>query len=327
VAHSLGEVVGLGLRNLAHCPVELNLMPESTVNWVQFNQKKPYFLASVFSLVLVVFAAGFVFQKLGDLFESQKEKLNTPLTQAQNRDSQFNRALSDLANASNNAVQLASWVENRYYWADVMSELHSVLIQVEANKQTDLGQPVGLWIEKFIVDPNHVEATAPLPPPPPDPGPTPPPADTGPAPVVAPPSMTSDPAYQKLDERTKQYYVAHPEEWHPSPAAKPAQPTPAPQPVTPAPVPVAPRTPKKVAVAGAKTGGIDSASILCRAVNLSALTGNTSVNKDIINDFVTALQNDPLFDGSIQAPTTFDTNANGTFTFELTLRLKKPLKL
>src|ERR1043165_3028142 len=31
VAHSLGEVVGLGLRNLATCPVELNLMPESTL--------------------------------------------------------------------------------------------------------------------------------------------------------------------------------------------------------------------------------------------------------------------------------------------------------
>ena len=46
VAHALGEVVGLGLRNLAHCPVELNLMPESTLNWVQFNQKKPYFIAT-----------------------------------------------------------------------------------------------------------------------------------------------------------------------------------------------------------------------------------------------------------------------------------------
>ena len=33
VAHSLGEVVGLGLRNLAHCPVEMNLMPESTLRW------------------------------------------------------------------------------------------------------------------------------------------------------------------------------------------------------------------------------------------------------------------------------------------------------
>jgi len=33
VAHSLGEVVGLGLRNLANCPVEMNLMPDSTLRW------------------------------------------------------------------------------------------------------------------------------------------------------------------------------------------------------------------------------------------------------------------------------------------------------
>jgi len=51
VAHSLGEVVGLGLRNLAHCPVELNLMPESTLKWQSFNQKKPYFIATVLALV------------------------------------------------------------------------------------------------------------------------------------------------------------------------------------------------------------------------------------------------------------------------------------
>src|ERR1700676_4685008 len=48
VAHSLGEVVGLGLRNLATCPVAMELMPESTLNWVTFNQKKPYFIATVF---------------------------------------------------------------------------------------------------------------------------------------------------------------------------------------------------------------------------------------------------------------------------------------
>src|SRR5512140_667305 len=54
VAHSLGEVVGLGLRNLAHCPVELNLIPETTRRWQNFNEKKPYLLSTVFSLVLVV---------------------------------------------------------------------------------------------------------------------------------------------------------------------------------------------------------------------------------------------------------------------------------
>src|SRR6266496_1588052 len=53
VAHSLGEVVGLGLRNLAHCPVELNLMPKSSLKRQEFNQKKPYLVASVFCLILV----------------------------------------------------------------------------------------------------------------------------------------------------------------------------------------------------------------------------------------------------------------------------------
>src|SRR5215475_6741566 len=66
VAHSLGEVVGLGLRNLAHCPVELNLMPESTLKWQSFNQKKPYLIATVLSLVAGVLAIGFLFDKLAD---------------------------------------------------------------------------------------------------------------------------------------------------------------------------------------------------------------------------------------------------------------------
>src|SRR5207237_1794465 len=61
VAHSLGEVVGLGLRNLAHCPVELNLMPESTLKWQDFNQKKAYFIATVFIIVAVVDELAFVF--------------------------------------------------------------------------------------------------------------------------------------------------------------------------------------------------------------------------------------------------------------------------
>src|SRR2546430_16867536 len=55
VAHALGEVVGLGLRNLATCPVEMNLMPDSTLRWQSFNQKQPHLIATVASLVLVTF--------------------------------------------------------------------------------------------------------------------------------------------------------------------------------------------------------------------------------------------------------------------------------
>src|SRR5579863_7301568 len=79
VAHSLGEVVGLGLRNLARCPVELNLMPESTLKWQSFNQKKPYFIATVFSLVLVIWAMGFLFDKLAAVKQDSLDKAKAPL--------------------------------------------------------------------------------------------------------------------------------------------------------------------------------------------------------------------------------------------------------
>jgi hypothetical protein len=80
VAHSLGEVVGLGLRNLANCPVEMNLMPSSTLRWRTFNEKKPYFIATVFSLVAVAFAVGFLFQKLAETKENEISTL-TPEVQ------------------------------------------------------------------------------------------------------------------------------------------------------------------------------------------------------------------------------------------------------
>ncbi len=66
VAHGMGEVVGLGLRNLAHCPVELNLMPESTRKWRAFNEKKPFLIATVFTMVAVVAVIGLLFQQLAN---------------------------------------------------------------------------------------------------------------------------------------------------------------------------------------------------------------------------------------------------------------------
>src|SRR5690242_19053501 len=92
VAHALGEVVGLGLRNLAHCPVELNLMPESTLKWQSFNQKKPYLIASVFSLVAVVAAIGLLFDKLAGAKNDALQKVHPEVAQQEAKAEQIGRA-------------------------------------------------------------------------------------------------------------------------------------------------------------------------------------------------------------------------------------------
>src|SRR2546423_9962472 len=117
VAHSLGEVIGLGLRNLAHCPVELNLMPESTLKWQSFNQKKPYFIATVFSLVLAVAAMGFLFDKLAAVKNDAYTSIHPEVEAQQRKSERFKRVYhTDLKKTQTDLDQVVGWLINRYYW-------------------------------------------------------------------------------------------------------------------------------------------------------------------------------------------------------------------
>src|SRR5208337_3017256 len=152
VAHSLGEVVGLGLRNLAHCPVELNLMPASTLKWQRFNQKKPYFIASVFSLVAVVAAMGYAFSQLADVKAAQVEKANKLVEPKERRKASFDLAYGQEQKTKKEAGQLVTWMDDRFYWGDVLTEFRSVLLRVEDGIRAKMRTDVGVWIETMTVE-------------------------------------------------------------------------------------------------------------------------------------------------------------------------------
>ncbi len=292
VAHALGEVVGLGLRNLAHCPVELNLMPESTLNWVQFNQKKPYFIATVFSLVLVVFASGYLFKNLAAVNQDELNKLQETIRPLQEKAEKFKRTLAETKKTQLEADQFASWMQDRYYWADVLTELHGVLITVEAGTTTKLGTPTGVWIEKFISTPLADEPGTPgapmTPIPPPNRRRRPEPTSTS-----GDGSSAPAPAVQEM----------------PVPASAPGAPTPG-------------------GASKASTNEVSSVTIVCRGVDLSTASGDPSANQVIAFALDQALKGSPLFDPA-ETGLAGDINsdpATGTFTFGVKLKLKRPMK-
>jgi type IV pilus assembly protein PilM len=154
VAHSMAEVVGLGLRNLATCPVEMNLMPESTVRWRNFNEKKPYLLCTVFSLVLVGFAVGFLFQELAESKVSEMNKIAPELEKANAKVDKMKHAYGQEQQAQKEADQISAWMENRYYWADVLAATREALIRAENDTQKKLSADkpdvqAGIWIEQM----------------------------------------------------------------------------------------------------------------------------------------------------------------------------------
>jgi len=151
VAHSLGEVVGLGLRNLAHCPVELNLMPKSSLKRQQFNQKKPYLIAAVFCLILVVFTYGWFY---GQVAERKKEALENLVARAKplkDHEQTLNkRLIPEIKNVEAELDQFTGWVEDRYYWGNIFSQLRQSLVAVEESQKAALKDETGIWIEKLV---------------------------------------------------------------------------------------------------------------------------------------------------------------------------------
>jgi len=154
VAHAMGEVVGLGLRNLANCPVEMNLMPDSTLRWQAVNQKKPYFVATVISLVLVAFGVGFLFQKLAVNKEAEIDRLTPKVDELNHKVERFNAAYKKLQKTQKESGQVMTWMQQRYYWGDFLADMRRALLRSEDDIKKKLsaqkpGVDVGIWVEQM----------------------------------------------------------------------------------------------------------------------------------------------------------------------------------
>lgn len=148
-AHSLGEVVGVALRNLAHCPIELNLMPSSSRKRQELSQKKPYFAAAIASLVLVVFAWGWFFDRSVDSKDAALTTLKTNLGPLIKADPELKTAMNDLRVVTREADLVAEWMDDRFYWVRLLSMMRTSFIAVEDKMEKEIGSPVGLWIDRF----------------------------------------------------------------------------------------------------------------------------------------------------------------------------------
>jgi hypothetical protein len=294
VAHSLGEVVGLGLRNLAHCPVELNLMPDSTLKWQSFNQKKPYFIATVFSMVLVIWAMGYLFDKLAGVKDDELAKVKAEVEPQQQKEVQFKNVYhTELKKVRADVDQIVAYMQDRYYWADVLTEVRKALIRVEDGTKLKLRTDAGVWLEQMTsASPTSESEQAASP--------------AGPAPMSA-----SDLAAREAFNR--RYGL---DRGAPAPAA-PAEPAAQP----------GGRASKK-----AKTGDtneVSTVTLAFRGVSLTAISGKPEANSGVAYDVLKELQSSPMFDADeTKTPTDVTVDEQtGTFTFSIVAGLKRPLKL
>jgi hypothetical protein len=157
-------------------------MPESTLKWQAFNQKKPYLIATVLSLVAGVLAIGFLFDKLADVKKDQESQVKPKAEEAQRKSDQFQGIMKNLQKTQKDTGQMMDWVEDRHYWGDVLAEVRQILVRVEDVTRNKFRTETGVWIETFNTsNPSETGAKGPEAPGQPPP-PTPPPDEEGASP-------------------------------------------------------------------------------------------------------------------------------------------------
>ncbi|MEN9678672.1 MAG: hypothetical protein RIS76_4568 [Verrucomicrobiota bacterium] len=150
VAPQFAEVVGLGLRNVAQCPVELNLMPKASLTRQQFNAKKPFLLAAAYAAVVGVFAVGWFFSKVTNVERDGLAKIEEKVQPLDGKKAQLEAAESKLKKASEDASQYSLWLKDRTYWADIVSNIGGVLQGTEGSVRTKMGVPIGIWVDTLL---------------------------------------------------------------------------------------------------------------------------------------------------------------------------------
>ena len=152
IGHQMGELVGLGLRNLAHCPIELNLMPKSALKGQEFGAKKPYLIATMASLVAILFAFGYFEDRIATNKRGSLEKLQPELSRLQSLDTQIEAEERKARVTRLEADQLAGWLEDRPYWGEFFMELRQVMLKTEREGKVKFNTDTGIWIERLMVD-------------------------------------------------------------------------------------------------------------------------------------------------------------------------------
>ncbi|MBM3831583.1 MAG: type IV pilus assembly protein PilM [Verrucomicrobia bacterium] len=133
VAHQFGEVVGLGIRNLAQCPVELNLLPASHQKQQQFNAKRLYFVGAVGGLLVTTVAFGWFYGWLAGRKQIALQDLKAKMEPIKAKKKELDVALAEMTAATNRTQLYQEVLASRGQWSELLSSIQSVLTAAQTN--------------------------------------------------------------------------------------------------------------------------------------------------------------------------------------------------
>ncbi len=128
-AHALGELVGLGLRGLGNCPMEIDLVPRVIQRERDLKRRAPFFWMSGLTAVAMIAASGVFFQMASTHAVNQTSDLNAKVNGLQKVADQVTAQEERLEKIRQRADPYSQAAKDRVYWITTLNELNDKLVE------------------------------------------------------------------------------------------------------------------------------------------------------------------------------------------------------
>ena len=147
-AHLLGELVGLALRSVSACPMELNLAPAVVVRRQELEKRCPFFVMAAAAVVLALLGWGFYYTRAAQVARFGAAKItniNVPMRAAEVKIDKLRKQAGSLDAV---AAPLAVAINDRFFWTEILEDLNARLpkedIWITELVPMSGGKPVGV---------------------------------------------------------------------------------------------------------------------------------------------------------------------------------------
>ncbi len=125
-AHAYPEAVGVGLRHLIQCPVEVSLIPDSIKQLQMFSKRKPFITLAMVIWLAILTVFWMVNAKKIVLYQDTVDATQVRVDKLEDHKRAINRYQNEALQAQQKAEALDKLIANRYVWSEMYRDLQLV---------------------------------------------------------------------------------------------------------------------------------------------------------------------------------------------------------
>ena len=130
-AHLLGELVGLALRSVTACPMELSLLPASVVRRQELERRRPFFIAAAACVVLAMLGWSIYYTRAAQVTRETAELVQQKNVSMRGAETQLDKLKKQITSLDSVATPLISATNDRDFWPQILEDLNARLPEAD----------------------------------------------------------------------------------------------------------------------------------------------------------------------------------------------------